>query len=332
MLKTSDLDTKLSEKKIITESNFATKLSSKLSDTSVKDALKSAGFASSNEVSDSVVTMSDLSKLLSGGLVVDESGKVKLDSNSTKATAITNKLTAANISTTGTTTSTNIANSVANATAAAVAASSEELNEDTCNKTDYMFWDSYAEENKGKCDKCPDESEFSKEGSGESRCVCKDPGQTFTYKDGKWQCIKASSSSDCLRKDNTYWNGDSCNECPEGTYFDAKSSTRCVCEDKSMTFNSSTGKCIALDESACAGQKMYWNIEKSACTECPANAPFSSQAGTCICKESNFGFNNLVGGCKECPEGSEYNEQTSTCICPDKQHIDYNEWKCVENK
>ena len=325
---------------VVSTANFATQLQSSLNNTNVKNALTSAGFATKDDTSSQVVTMKDLSQLLSGGLVVDSAGNVKLDSsaNNTNANAISSKLTAAkqkdsSIGTAKIRAESNIAASVANiavtaATANAAANENIDLDQEKCNQTDYMFWNTYAEEGKGMCEKCPDESVFSnpKGTTPSSRCKCDDPARKVAYDEGenRYMCVDAGDENACLAEPDTYWNGTKCNKCPEGTYFndesmDNSSLPRCVCEDKSATFNTSTGRCVAAGQSECANNKMVWSPKDQACVECPKNAPFNENAQECVCEDTNLNFDKTQMACIYCEPGSMFSASEGQCIDANKE-------------
>ncbi len=224
---------------VVSTADFAKQLQSSLNNTNVKNALTSAGFATKDDTSSQVVTMKDLSQLLSGGLVVDSAGNVKLDSsaNNTNANAISSKLTAAkqkdsSIGTAKIRAESSIAASVANisvaaATANAAVSNDTGLDQEKCNQTDYMVWNEHAEEGKGMCEKCPDESVFynPKGTTPSSRCKCDDPARKVAYNEDeqRYMCIDAGDENACLAEPDTYWNGTKCNKCPEGTYFNDES-------------------------------------------------------------------------------------------------------------
>ena len=331
---------------VVSTANFATQLQSSLNDTSVKNALTSAGFATKDDTSSQVVTMKDLSQLLSGGLVVDSAGNVKLDSsaNNINANAISSKLTAAKQkdSSIGTATiraESNIAASVANisvaaATANAAVSNDMGLNQEKCNQTDYMFWNEYAEEGKGICEKCPDESVFSnpKGTTPSSRCKCDDPTKKVAYDEGekRYMCVDAGDENACLAELATYWNGKKCRKCPEGTYFnegsmDNSSLPRCVCEDKSATFNETTGSCVAAGQSECASKNMFWSSKAQSCVECPKNAPFDPIAQECVCEDTNLNFDTNQMVCVYCEPGKMFSTSEGQCIEADRK-------TCATNK
>ena len=274
--------------------------------------------------------MSDLSKLLSGGLIVDSDGSVKLNSKSSKATSIENKIIEAkaktndnNIQTTGLKATTSITASIANVAASAAAASNEEINESKCNEMEYMFWDSYFEGGKGKCEKCPEGTYFNPESIKQQnlpRCICEDKALTFGYADDEWKCVP-SGDTDCQNKENTYWNGNACNECPPETYFNPESMKnsnlpRCVCEDKTATFNASSGQCTPAGASACAGMGMIWSSAENKCIDCPDSAPFDDQTHTCVCKETEMIFSSQKMACIKCDAGQI--EQYGECVEADE--------------
>ncbi|MBR6838750.1 MAG: hypothetical protein IKM94_04250, partial [Alphaproteobacteria bacterium] len=323
---------------VVSNANFATQLQSSLNNTNVKNALTSAGFATKDDTSSQVVTMKDLSQLLSGGLIVDASGKVKLDSSTsnTNANAISSKLTTAktkdsSIQTTNIRASSNIATSVANiaataATANAAANENIDLDQEKCNQTDYMFWNEYAEEGKG-CEKCPDESVFSNPNgtTPSSRCKCDDPAKTLAYDEGekRYMCVDAGNENACLAETGTYWKGTysngECKKCPVGTYFNEESIEnsslpRCVCEDKSATFNTSTGSCVAAGQSECASKNMVWSSTEQSCVECPQSAPFNKTAQECVCEDINLNFDTTQMACVYCEPGKMFSASEGQCI------------------
>ena len=346
--KTADLSTAMSNagfaktSDVVSTANFATQLQSSLNNTNVKTALSSAGFATKDDTSSSVVTMADLSKLLNGGLIVDASGKVKLDSSTsnTNANAISSKLTTAkakdsSIQTTNIRASSNIATSVANiaataATANAAANNDVDLNQEKCNQTDYMFWNEYAQEGKGICEKCPDESSFYDPNgtTPASRCKCDEASKKIAYDESKqiYVCVEAGEENSCLTESGTYWNG-KCNTCPEGTYFNDESMNnpslpRCVCEDKSATFNETTGRCVAAGQTECGNKDMVWSSEKQSCVACPDTAPFDSNTKTCVCKESQLVFSATQMACIQCEPGEI--ELNGNCIAADQSTCQQN--------
>ena len=325
---------------VVSTADFAKQLQSSLNNTNVKNALTSAGFATKDDTSSQVVTMKDLSQLLSGGLVVDSAGNVKLDSsaNNTNANAISSKLTAAkqkdsSIGTAKIRAESSIAASVANisvaaATANAAVSNDTGLDQEKCNQTDYMVWNEHAEEGKGMCEKCPDESVFynPKGTTPSSRCKCDDPARKVAYNEDeqRYMCIDAGDENACLAEPDTYWNGTKCNKCPEGTYFndesmDNSSLPRCVCEDKSATFNVSTGRCVAAGQSECASKNMVWSSKDQSCVECPPSAPFNESAQECVCEEPKLNFVIQDMACKLCEEGQVFSASTGECIDADRE-------------
>ena len=369
--------------KVVTEDN----IDSKLTGSKVTAALTNAGFATSNsiksDVTESVFTLSDFSKLLnSGGLKVNAAGEVKLadTTKNTDAANLVQKLTTAkakdnSIKTTGLAATTSISTAVSNAAAAAAQANAQSveggISSEDCNHTDYMFWNIYGGEFKdgqytGSCDQCPDGTDF-KDPEGTSvttRCVCPDTSEVPTYINGGWKCAPAGDE-ECLLQHGTFLrvgNGSGCEQCPKGTYFNDESMNpdyvqtyseehngaqppRCICEEKSATFNpSATGEgndpwCVAASGSAqCAVNKMFWwtNSEgqDGRCVDCPDSAPFDPETSTCKCNDVPYAFNpheGEQGVCQMCDDG-EYDEETHTCKCEEGSTFDTLEWKCVENK
>ncbi|MFQ6777797.1 MAG: hypothetical protein ACLRFI_00660, partial [Alphaproteobacteria bacterium] len=322
---------------VVTKTGLATELAS----STAKNALSNAGFATkstiTNEVKNDVFTLSDFTNLLrNGGLTVNAAGEVKLadtDTNTSAANLVeklnTAKANDSSIQTTGITAQTNIALSVANFSSTI----STTTDATECNKTAYMFWNTYAADNKGECQKCPDGTKFVGIESTDpaERCVCSDTSTVLTYKDGKYSCVKAEGKTACEKQENTYYNGSSCNKCPTGTYFDPIK--RCVCKDASQTFNTSTGQCVNAQAGDCAAKKMFWFAEANKCLECPDEAPFDATIGTCVCKADGLMFNNLKAGCQSCPDGTKsYDETTHMCICGEGMALNAETWKCETSK
>ena len=327
IITTTTLGGALNDNNVVTSGNFAAKLQSNLSNTNVQNALSAAGYKTADDVNSTVVTMADLSRLLSGGLVVDrDTGKVQLDQTSSKATSIMSKLTSAKqkdsaVITTGVSTNTNIVTSVANATAAA----SGTMDETTCNQTAYMFWNP----GKAACETCPEGTHFNKTGTGTARCVCDDENLMFAESGGKYICVEVNDPGVCNQNDFTYWSN-GCHTCPANTHFERDSETRCICDDESQQFNTQSGQCVPLGQNQCVANKMYWNPKSSACMECPAEvAPFSEEHQTCVCQEDGFVFSTTDKGCKECPEGSDYNPEQKTCVCGEGT-FNVSSWECIK--
>ncbi len=321
---------------VVTKSGFATELASSTAQT----ALSNAGFATkstiTNEVKNDVFTLSDFTNLLrNGGLTVNAAGEVKLadtDTNTSAANLVeklnTAKANDSSIQTTGITAQTNIALSVANFSSTI----STTTDATECNKTAYMFWNTYAADNKGECQQCPDGTKFVgiESTSPAERCVCSDTSTVLTYKDGKYSCVKVEGKTACEKQENTYYNGSSCNKCPTGTYFDPIK--RCVCKDASQTFNTSTGQCVNAQAGDCAAKTMFWFIEANKCLECPDEAPFDATTGTCVCNGDGLMFNNFKGNCQSCPDGAEYSKATHQCVCKEGTALNAETWKCETSK
>ena len=323
-VKSTELSTKMEQAgfakttDIVSRDEFATQLQNSLAQENVKEALKTS---LSNKVESSVVTMDDLRDLLSGALVVDTDGKIKMDVSSSKTAALTTKMTSAGITGVNSLqTSEKLSDRVNNisntATQAATANSTEEITEDKCNTMDSMFWNSHSQE-KNKCEQCPDNSYFKngKSSIPTERCVCKNESEELVYKDDKWQCVPAQTQTNCEKQDNTYWANGTCNTCGEGTYFDPASSTRCMCKDKTMKFDSKTGKCVQIGQSDCAANGLIW--DGKTCLPCDAggaSAAFDSKTNTCVCKDTNLTFSTTRMACIKCDPNQV--EQNGECITP----------------
>ena len=362
--------------KMVTADNIG----SKLTGNTVKNALQNAGFATktevTNDVNDSVFTLSDFSRLLSGGgLKVDAAGTVKLadTTKNTDAANIVQKMETAkakggsnsSIKLTGLAATSNIATSVATVAAASAANSGSLDNSIDCNKQDYMFWNSYGGDYKdgsytGACEKCPDGTDFKNpEGiTAAERCACPEPTQKLVHtrenqEDPEspeiWQCVEAGEENDCLAQDGTFWGDNKCGICPKGTYFNEESlkpghteDPRCICEDKSKTFNPNMvtdefNGCSATGANECATQEMFWfqqpDGSEGHCEACPDHAPFDPDFGSCKCKDGDeFIFNPYEQTCRTCDDsGYEYDVATHLCKCEENTHFDMVEWKCIEN-
>ncbi len=325
---------------VVTKNNLATELTSN----SAQTALANAGFATksniTNEVKSDVFTLSDFSRLLSsGGLEVDNQGKLKLANTTTNAAAanINAKLTAAkandaSIQTTGLTATSNITTTIAGV--AASAAGNEIKDQATCNKYEWMYWSSSA-----KCEKCPSGTYFneaSMQDTSLSRCICKDEALTFN---NNGTCTKASMTSDKCSGINgagMYFStkSNTCEKCPTGTYFNEDSMEnsslpRCICEDKSLEFNASSGTCTAA--SSCAATQTVANPKNGGkCQECPKDFPFSAEINSCTCP-AGTAFNAYRWGCVACGAAeAEYNPETQSCVCPQNTHMDTEQWKCTK--
>ena len=191
-----------------------------------------------------------------------------------------------------------------------------------------MFWNSYAEDNKGACEQCPEGTHFNPEGTGVSRCVCEEESLTLSYDSNEkiYKCTELNNSTACLAQTNTYWANNKCNTCPEGTVFKAGSSTRCVCEDSALQFNQSTGQCTEKSSSDCAASEQYWSTKENQCMSCPEGSSFDN--GTCKCDgEGEQVFNSTLGMCMDkCPDEAEF--KGTYCQCPEGMTLNEEEWKC----
>ncbi len=340
----SGLSTRMTnvENNALTKNNLATELTSNTAQT----ALANAGFATksniTNDVKNDVFTLSDFSQLLSsGGLEVDNTGKLKLASTSTNAAAanINAKLTAAkandaSIQTTGLTATSNITTAIASV---AASAAGEEINSsEVCYKHEWMYWS-----NAAKCEKCPDGTYFNEDSMSNNslpRCICKDETLTFSN-DGS--CVKGSMGSEkCSGEQGAgmYFSttSNTCEKCPDGTYFNEESMgntslPRCTCKDKSMTFDATSGTCKTA--SSCALTKTVANPKEGGkCQECPKEFPFLQETGSCACPEGTA-FNAYRWACAECgAAGAEYNSETQSCVCPAGSGMTLNQeqWKCTK--
>jgi len=158
---------------------------------------------------------------------------------------------------------------------------------------------------------------------------------------------EAKTEEACNKLEYTFWNGSKCSQCPDGTYFDKTSATRCVCKEQAETFSTSTGKCTkdSMAPSSCIGNNLpgyYWT--GSTCEKCPTGThfneasmkdtslprclcdnetlEFSTSSGKCVQPSSCFAsgqVTNPKGGCIKCPNEWPFiktSSTTGTCSCP----------------
>jgi hypothetical protein len=162
----------------------------------------------------------------------------------------------------------------------------------------------------------------------------------------------------CNKHEYMYWTGSACTKCPDGTYFDASASTRCVCKDSALTFSGGSCTKANMTSDKCSGEQgagMYYT--GSTCEKCPSGTYFNeaSMSNTslprCICEDKSLEFNASSGKCtpasscaathtvanpkeggkcQECPKEFPFLQKTGSCSCPAGTVFNAYRWACAE--